>query len=422
MKKMMAALHFFALFSYFNSSCASTAQGVVWPTVNQIHFQLQQQDLEFYKENLGKLAINIPLVHPIKRHLFKAPLVATSGLPFQKAEIETRGKGCLFAFRKCFGVEMDGSMALGQNQFKKFDLISMREDIGYTNLHIGMNIFSELKMFFLKRDYVQLFINNANWGLYTIVDAPNYYFKTELKTPFAGRTKGPLYRFGTRYFDSNQTLFTEKEFLKELKSLTKMAKRNHSRGDQLYRLLKEKMDIDQYLKLIGVQNLLQNGDYSDEVYFYVDPIQYKKGKIYFKVMTWDTDVLFSEPHSTPYNNILWKKRLSRTLFYSMENKLDRTLAKDAYINLKMAVILKQTLEQELTYKKIKEVMAKTKAQITPYLQTSILAPSTYDFKPKVRNTPYTLSEIVNLLQEKEMLLLQRRLDLISRCLVLLSQK
>lgn len=382
---------------------------------NKIFLKIADSDKEFYKENIGKLAIDIPLVNIRTRHQFIAPEVGTQDTPYQQAEMETRGQGCLIVFRKCLGIDLKDSITFNGQKFKKFDLVSMREDKGYTDTHLGMNIFSYLGMFPLKFDYVELLINNANWGLYTIVETPNSYFKKELKTPFSGRANGIFYKFKSRFYNEKIAKNPEVEFVSDLKSLVKIASKNHSHkgGDKLYKMLKWKMDIDGYLTLLGVHNLLQNGDYSDEIYFYVDPEKYAQGKIYFKVMIWDTDVLFSRPHPTPYN-MFWKSRINRTLFYSMENKFDRKLALDKYINKKMAALLKDVLLTKLTSVKLSEMVQVVRAKISPYLTENALRASIYDFNPKERNIPYSAQEIINMLSSKEKLLLQRRNELLKR--------
>lgn len=382
---------------------------------NKLFLKINEKDKLFYKENLH----NIPIINSVKKHIFDGPEIGTLESKYQTAEMETRGQGCLRAFRKCFGVDLKNSINLNGQNFEKFDLLSMREDVGYTNVHLGMNVFNLLGLFPLKKDYVELFINNANWGLYTIVEAPNFYFKKNLKTPFAGRAQGIFYKFQSRFYNEKIAKNSEKDFLSSLRNLVKIAKKNHSHGDTLYRLLKEKMDIDQYLALLAVNSLLRNKDYSDEIYFYVDPTKYAEGKIYFKVMIWDPEVLFSNPHPTPYN-LIWKNRIAKTLFYSMENKLDRKLAKDKYINKKMATILKEILLNTLTDKKLLEVVEKVRGEISPYLTESALKASIYDFKHNKRENPYSPSEILNLLKNKENMLILRRNELLHKSNLILS--
>ena len=72
------------------------------------------------------------------------------------------------------------------------------------------------------------------------------------------------------------------------------------------------------------QFFVQNGDYSDEVFFYIDPKIRK-----FRIIPWDYDDIFANaPHEGGAEN---KKALSEINLFSTEDHLDEKIATDSYL-------------------------------------------------------------------------------------------
>ena len=58
-------------------------------------------------------------------------------------------------------------------------------------------------------------------------------------------------------------------------------------GEELYKTLNQWIDLDNYMKWLAFNFLVRNGDYTDEVFLYIDPEINK-----FKIIPWDYDDLF----------------------------------------------------------------------------------------------------------------------------------
>lgn len=388
---------------------------------NQMFFKIAAQDESYELDNLGKWSINIWPINTVDRRTFDSPLVSVTNAPWLAAEIETRGQGCLVARRKCFSVKLDKAVKLKTRDNKKislkhFDLLSLREDWGLSSLDLGMAFYQQQDLLPLKREYTELHVNGRSKGPYYAIQAPNHYFK-KIKTPFAGRPTSLFYNFSSRYYKKDISQFSEKDFLKAHDQLVSLASKYKHKGRTLYNLLKTRMDIDAYLKYLVLNTFLRNGDYGDEFYFYADPKKAQEGQIYFKVMAWDPDALFQLPHSTPYNTLFWKNRITNSLFYSMENKFDRKLYKDPYIHRMMAYHLRNMLTIDYTPSKIKEIVARTKKALEPYLTNRALVMTVFDSD---RTQAYSKAEINSILKEKERRLIRRRVDLLKKAILMLK--
>jgi spore coat protein H len=125
------------------------------------------------------------------------------------------------------------------------------------------------------------------------------------------------------------------------------------------------------MKWLAFNFLVRNGDYTDEVFFYIDP-EIKK----FKIIPWDYDDLFLlAPHE---GKDVSRKILGNKLIFSSEDQLDITIANDPYLYNIYLTGLRETLEA-LPVNTVKEAFENTYAELYPYYaDNELISMSKYD--------------------------------------------
>jgi spore coat protein H len=347
---------------------------------------------------------------PGKEHVLTEPLISFNDSTPVEAAIHTRGQHCLRAPRSCYALKLDKKVVI-ESEFeseslkgKKFNLISMWQDEGYISSKIGYTFFSKLNLFHTAHQFTELSVNGESQGLYLIVEKPQQVLKKRFKAPFVMR-RGYLNRIKVKYH-SSKAPYRQKDYRRAYKSMYRGLSRYS--GAELYAFLKQRMNIDNYLMWLAANTFLQNGDYADEVFFYARP-----GKpIYFDIMVWDMDDLFKPPHRSPLNNwwIFHRRLLRRSLLYSMEDRLDRAIAKDSFLYNKFRQKLKFLLNEVATELFIKNLFQTVDRAIAPYLTEQNLSLSKLDD----REGSYTKEYIESLLVQRQAELINNRVKLLNR--------
>jgi spore coat protein H len=165
-------------------------------------------------------------------------------------------------------------------------------------------------------------------------------------------------------------------------------------------MLSKWLDIDSYLKWLAFNFLVRNGDYTDEVYFFVDT-----GTDKFNIIPWDYDDLFAKsPHE---GNIDSRRLLGDKLFFSTEDLLDKKIVTDPYLYENYLIQFRKLLEQ-LSEDVLKRIFENIYAELFPYYSNDeIISKSTYD---RYRNTnlimlkSYMLSLYEQLIKYREIYL------------------
>ena len=111
--------------------------------------------------------------------------------------------------------------------------------------------------------------------------------------------------------------------------------------------LRDRMDLDPYLRWVALMSLLHNGDYVDEIFFYATESTDAQGRVvdYFKVVTWDPDDLFSVCH----HNSKFAITDPHELLFCTEALIDHAMFADpvvyeAYVNTLDEVLAQVTPE------------------------------------------------------------------------------
>jgi hypothetical protein len=393
-------LSLFSLFSVLlNASSALGGQTVP----NIISLRISHQDRNYLQET--------------EKYVFTNAQIKFNDSSWSVVGLKTRGQNCLGAPRRCFSVKANGKFqflnANNENSLslKKFNLVSMWQDEGYITSEMGYKFYEQSGTYFNKRVYAQVYVNGKNQGLYLVIEKPADSIKKKFSTPFIGRREY-FSKLETKKYYPKKTTLSEKDFLKSFKFIKKAPiSSNESEGQNAYNTLASKMNIKRYMRWLAMHTIMQNGDYSDEVYFYATVNE--KNDIYWDIMGHDLDGLFDGPHLGLYNTILRRNEVKRSLLWSLEEKLDRKINKSPYLYAKFKEELNDLLQNSITAEFIQASTEELKNDILPYLTKENLELSSLDDRPSDKEKVYSKKYILDLLEFRKNFLLDRRVKLIQ---------
>lgn len=328
-------------------------------------------------------------------------------------EMETRGQGSIAYRRKNFGLKLSQKIQLGRVEAKKLNLLSMSADPGYISSRLGLMTAEVLNIGkALPSEYVEVKINGKTNGLYAIVQKPKAAMSDI--SPYVVR-RGYKSRFAHEEAEISKKITPAQT--EEIKAVadsiyTDVATKKDA---TLFNSLKQKMDIDAYMRWMSMNSLYTNGDFPDEIFFYVDGDMYKQGKIFFRVMPWDFDDLFKPMHAVATNATEAAKPENKdSILYSYEDRLDRSFSPSnvyMYSQLKFAML--DVLVNRLTQSQTDKLLTQIHSEISEYLANGeILQMGSQDSSRK--NTPYTKSEIQNLFLKHKKQIDERRAYLLEK--------
>jgi len=169
-------------------------------------------------------------------------------------------------------------------------------------------------LFPLYNSYCKVWINDQPQGIYLLVEKPQH-IRSSTKSPYMLR-RGPNHTISDEYFDE-ENKGDAKKYKKQFQSIYSGI--SSMKGGDLESHLQKVINLDSYLQYIAFNFLIMNGDYADEVFFYINP-----EKQWFEVIAWDyDDILKPFPHEglTARNKEFADKRI-----FSLEESLDRAIA------------------------------------------------------------------------------------------------
>jgi len=307
-------------------------------------------------------------------------------------EIKTRGKSALRYQRKSFAVVLKETIAIeGRSGFdmaylRRFKLISMAMDKTYIENRIGFGLLEKQGVMPLFYRFVELRINGSTQGIYLLVEDPEQYYldigsefilRRGYHNSFDDIEYSPSYYFIPR--ESYESRFQE-----IYSSLTTL------QGEALYNALNERLNMEQYFRKMGIDYLLQNGDYTDEVYLYA---LISNDQPRFSIIPWDYDDLFrSYPHEVGINwgtgHLLGDRHydthqdildeIGDKMIFSIEDDLDYSIAMDPYLYDRYESTIAVMIEK-MDLGDIDALFEQIKSELLPfYYDEDILAQSQFD--------------------------------------------
>ncbi len=288
-----------------------------------------------------------------------ATSLVINGDTLDPEDIITRGQSSLYYTRKSysFSLKSEASFRHGEKSgsFKKFCLISLTMDKYYSRNRLAFEMMEDAQFFSLFYSFCELRINGQSEGICMVIERPE---------DWAMKMKGSPMIIRRGYNNSIKKIRTDKKtegnkfkvyrsyFEKIYRSLNKYE------GEELYKTLSNWLDMDIYMKWVAFNFFVRNGDYTDEVYFFIDPVLNK-----FSIIPWDYDDLFSVAPHEGYGES--RKLLGDKLFFSTEDLLDKKIVTDPYL-YKMYLIQLEKLMNQLSPDIIKRVFENTYAELYPY--------------------------------------------------------
>jgi len=252
-------------------------------------------------------------------------------------------------------------------------------DKNYCCNRLAFEMMEVSRIFDLFFSFCELRINGQSEGIYMVIERPEDWAMNKKNSPVVIR-RG--YNIKIDKIETNKK--TEKNEAKKYKAYFKQIYRslNKYEGEELYNTLSNWLDMSIYMKWLAFNFFVRNGDYSDEVYFFIDP-----GTNKFSIIPWDYDDLFSKyPHE---GNIQNRKLYGDRVFFSTEDRLDEKIVTDPFL---YKIYLNQSLElmNQLSADVLKRIFENTYAELYPY----------YSNNEIISNSKYDLYKFTNLIKLK----------------------
>jgi spore coat protein H len=302
----------------------------------------------------------------------KSATLVINGDTLNPERIRTHGKSTLYFRRKSFSFSLKSEATFRHGEktesFKKFFVLSLAMDRNYSSNRLAFELMEKIKLFHLFYSFCELRINGQSEGVCMVIERPEDWAIKKKKSPFLIR-RG--YDENIEKIESGKT--TEKAETKKFsycyhqiyKSLNKY------KGEELYKTLSTWLDMDNYFKWLALNFFVRNGDYTDEVYLYIDRSTNK-----FNIIPWDYDDLFAiVPHEGKVES---RKALGDKLIFSSEDLLDKKIASDPYL-YKLYLIQLRSVLTMLSPDTLKSAFETTYAELYPYYsKKEIISMSKYD--------------------------------------------
>lgn len=350
-------------------------------------------------------------------------LLLLNGNTVQLDEIRVRGKSALDFRRKSYAVFLHEPVFIESRdgaytkQLTRFKLIALAQDHTYIENRISFGILEEAGLMPLLYKFVEFRINGATQGVYMLIEDPEQYYRENGSEYIIRRG----YNHGiddADYFPSFRFIAEaeyKERFLEIYQALPRLD------GDELFGYISERLDTEQYFFKMGIDYLLMNGDYTDEVYLYA---QLEEDTIRYKLIPWDYDDIFREqPHEVGVNwgtGTIYGKRtytsmqdiideIGEKLVFSIEDDLDYTIALDPVLYQAYTNALKR-LTDILDNDLIDRVFDETEIELSTFYDApAVIDQSRYDRDPATRKI-----WVENMAEKK--LLLKERLAAINQTL------
>jgi spore coat protein H len=307
-------------------------------------------------------------------------------------EIRVRGKSALDYRRKSYAVFLNDPIPVvdrygsSVKNLKRFKLLALAADYTYIENRIAFGILQEAGVMPLFFKFVEFRINGETQGVYMLMEDPEEYYK-EIDCEFILR-RGYNHHIDDIDYAPSLHYIPQETYEKQFYDIYSLLVQ--TQGEPLFQALGEKLDLESYFRKIGIDYLVQNGDYTDELYLYS---RVENDIIQFRPIPWDYDDIFaSQPHeigrSWGMGTIFGIRYygsmtdvyddIGQTMVYSIEDDLDYTIARDPllYSEYKKALVgLLAVLNQEV----IERIFRETEEELTPFYNSiSVIEQSVYD--------------------------------------------
>ncbi len=318
-----------------------------------------------------------------------------NGQPLSIRKMSIRGKSALDFRRKSYSVSLNQPIVLTSPDgararvMKKFKLISMAMDYTYISNRVGFGLLEKAGIMPLFFKFVELRLNDQTQGVYFLVEDPGAYVEG-LDSECLLRRDYNHYIIKLDYNPSKWFL-PEEEYRARFREI--YAPLTTEKGEALFEILSGKMDLNEYFRKMGIDFLLQNGDYTDEIFFYSTV---ENQEIRFRILPWDYDDIFKEnPHEvgrtwgtgTLFGTRTYDSRedifaeIGDRMVFSIEDDLDYTIARDSLLYARYEEVLTGMIG-DLSAEDIDAEFRQIERELTPfYNDPELIEQSHYDRYP-----------------------------------------
>lgn len=286
-------------------------------------------------------------------------------------------------------------MKIGKIDGKKLVLSASPEDILGTKNMVAYGLLDAVGVRALKPQYAEVVLNGESQGLYFVTRTAGDEIldsKVEVKSVDGAKVAKVDNDYDVvirrRYGDTFDATFDPKtkewdikglkkglssevvrKYVDTLKKIHLIESSGDDRDEDRYAALEKNLNLTNYMKWMALAYIMQNGDYSDEVFFFGKTTA--SGEIMFDIMPWDQDDTFGEQMHQA--NLLMsinhgmEALADRTLVYNFESRIDRAIATNPVLKRKYMNIVKKMITDLQTKGTIRAVVEKVKAKLTPYM-------------------------------------------------------
>ncbi len=319
--------------------------------------------------------------------------------PLDLVEMKIRGKTSLNFQRKSFAVKLNEPIFiedLDQGTMKilsRFKLLALAMDYTYIENRLAFGLMEEAGLMPLFYKFVEFRINGATQGVYLLLEDPEQFYKENgsefiLRRGYHHVITDADYEPSTHYIPEEDYVARFKEIYSILPELE---------GVDLYDALSQRINLQQYFRKMGIDYLLMNGDYTDEVYLYS---KVQQDSIRYQLIPWDYDDIFTSlPHEVgrtwgtgklfgtriydSHQDVL--DEIGDKLIFSIEEDLDYVITRDPFMYAKYEEEI-TNLFVGLDAQIFEDLFSQLKGELTPfYNNKEVVAQSQFDRDPSSHN-------------------------------------
>lgn len=239
---------------------------------------------------------------------------------FCRGKINLRGNASLRETPRSFSVDIrgDSPLAVESVLMDRVSLIPLKSDTDLVYSLLGLSFAGKCGLFAPICRVVTVRMNSDTLGTYLLIErTEDALVRREESTEFVLRRRnGPAY--DVKYYEpkAGEHQLTRGDYVTSYETLHLL--NTLYEGEELLGALEKRMDLTAYLRLQGLNLVLANGDYCDEL-FYSGSARFREGEWlpYFTFSVWDFGELFTVPHGGNFT--------PGSLIFCNENRFDRMI-------------------------------------------------------------------------------------------------